>query len=64
MDDDHRKEKNMIFEAMIILGGLIALGVVGGLERGLIRIVPAVVMLILIAAAITALVIVRKAVRR
>ncbi|MBR4743574.1 MAG: hypothetical protein IK082_05200 [Oscillospiraceae bacterium] len=54
----------MIFEAMIILGGLIALGVVGGLERGLIRIVPAVVMLILIAAAITALVIVRKAVRR
>ena len=50
----------MILEAMIILMGLFGLGVVGGLEKGLLGIGTAVVLLILIAAAITGLVIIRR----
>ena len=54
----------MIFEAMIILAGLFGLGVVGGLEKGLLGIGAAIVLWVLTAAAIAVLVSVRKAVRR
>ena len=54
----------MILEAMIILMGLFGLGVVGGLEKGLLGIGAAVVLWVLTAAAIAVLVSVRKAVRR
>ena len=54
----------MILEAMIILAGLFGLGVVGGLEKGLLGIGAAVVLWVLTAAAIAVLVSVRKAVRR
>ena len=54
----------MIFEALIILAGLFGLGVVGGLEKGLLGIGTAVVLWVLTAAAIAVLVSVRKAVRR
>ena len=54
----------MILEAMIILAGLFGLGVVGGLEKGLLGIGTAVVLWVLAAAAIAVLVSVRKAVRR
>ncbi len=52
----------MILEALIILFGLFGLGVVGGLERGLLGIGTAVVLWVLTAAAITVLVSVRRAV--
>ena len=54
----------MILEALIILAGLFGLGVVGGLEKGLMGIGAAIVLWVLTAAAITVLVSVRKAVRR
>lgn len=54
----------MILEAMIILAGLFGLGVVGGLERGLLGIGTAVVLWVLTAASIAVLVSIRKAVRR
>lgn len=54
----------MIFEALIILFGLFGLGVVGGLEKGLLGIGAAIVLWVLTAAAIAALVSVRKAVQR
>lgn len=54
----------MILEALIILFGLFGLGVVGGLERGLLGIGAAIVLWVLTAAAIAVLVSVRKAVRR
>lgn len=41
----------MILEALMIIAGLFGLGVVGGLERGLLGIGPAVILLILTAAA-------------
>ena len=54
----------MILEAMIILAALFGLGVVGGLEKGLLGIGAAIVLWVLTAAAIAVLVSVRKAVRR
>ncbi len=54
----------MILEALIILFGLFGLGVVGGLEKGLLGIGAAIVLWVLTAAAIAVLVSVRKAVRR
>jgi hypothetical protein len=50
----------MIFEAMIILAALFGLGVVGGLERGLLGIGAAIVLLVLTAAFITILVSIRR----
>ena len=52
----------MILEAMIILAGLFGLGVVGGLEKGLMGIGTAVVLWVLTAAAIAVLVSIRRAV--
>ena len=54
----------MILEALIILAGLFGLGVVGGLEKGLLGIGAAIVLWVLTAAAIAVLASVRKAVRR
>ena len=54
----------MILEALIILAGLFGLGVVGGLEKGLLGIGAAIVLWVLTAAAIAVLLSVRKAVRR
>jgi hypothetical protein len=53
----------MILEALMILAGLFGLGVVGGLERGLLGIVPAVILLVLTAAAEVLLVSIRRATR-
>ena len=52
----------IILEALIILFGLFGLGVVGGLERGLLGIGASIILLVLTAAAITVLVSVRRAV--
>lgn len=54
----------MILEATIILFGLFGLGVVGGLEKGLLGIGTAVVLWVLTAAAIAILASIRKSVRR
>lgn len=54
----------MIIEALIILFGLFGLGVVGGLERGLLGIGASIILWILTAAAIVILVSIRRAVRR
>ncbi len=54
----------MILEALIILFGLFGLGVVGGLERGLLGIGASIILWALTAAAITILVSIRRAVRR
>ena len=53
----------MILEAMIILVGLFGLGVVGGLEKGLLGIGTAVVLWVLTAAAEALLVGIRRATR-
>lgn len=53
----------MILEAMIILFGLFGLGVVGGLEKGLLGIGTAVVLWVLTAAAIAILVSIRNTVK-
>lgn len=54
----------MIFEFFIILVGLFGLGVVGGLERGLLGIGTSIILWALTAAAIAILVSIRRAVRR
>lgn len=54
----------MIFEFFIILVGLFGLGVVGGLERGLLGIGTSIILWVLTAAAIAILVSIRRAVRR
>ena len=51
----------MILEALIILFGLFGLGVVGGLERGLLGIGASIILLVLTAAVITILVSIRRA---
>ena len=53
----------MILEAMIILMGLFGLGVVGGLERGLLGIGASIILLVLTAAAEVLLVSIRRATR-
>jgi len=53
-----------ILEALIIIVGLFALGIVGGLERGLLGIGAAAILLVLAAAAITILVSIRRTVQR
>ena len=53
----------MILEALIILFGLFGLGVVGGLERGLLGIGTALVLWVLTAAAEALLVGIRRATR-
>lgn len=52
-----------ILEALIIIVGLFALGIVGGLERGLLGIGAAAILLVLTAAAEVLLVSIRRATR-
>ena len=54
----------MILEALIILFGLFGLGVVGGLERGLLGIGASIILLVLTAAAEVLLVSIRRATRK
>ena len=53
-----------ILEALIIIVALFALGIVGGLERGMLGIGAATILLVLAAAAITILVSIRRTVQR